>query len=342
MKPLLAVLNGEMPSRRPIWFMRQAGRYLPEYKVVRDRKGGFLDLCYDPLAACEVTLQPLKRFDLDAAIVFADILVIVDAMGVKVDFAVGEGPIVEKVMEEKRVRALKEVRGVRQVEAVCETLSRVKRELGKSVTLIGFCGAPWTVASYMVEGGSSEERLLARRAAADDLPWFCDLVERLVQESIIYLEMQVRAGAEVVQIFDSWAGDLPWDLQEKWVHEPLRMLIDGFRKVCPDIPVIVFARGAGAGHERIVDYVRPQCVSLEPGVPAGWARSVLSDRAAVQGNLDPVLLSMGGLALERSVSRLLKEMPKVRHVFNLGHGIRQETDPAHVERVIEMVRQFDG
>jgi uroporphyrinogen decarboxylase len=342
MKPLLAVLKGEKPSRRPVWFMRQAGRYLPEYRAIRDKKGGFLDLCYDPDAAGEVTLQPLRRYDLDAAIVFADILVLPHAMGVDVDFAAGEGPVVGRVADERAVSQLRESGGSWQVSAVCETLQRVKKELGAGVALIGFCGAPWTVASYMIEGGSSEERLLARRAAAERPKWFETLIGRLVEESVDYLVAQVRAGAEVVQVFDSWAGDLPWDMQEEWVQMPVAALVSEFRKRCPGVPVIVFARGAGAGHAGVVERVRPEGVGIESGVPVDWARDNFCDRVAVQGNLDPVVLAGGGSALERSVTQIVERLPAARHIFNLGHGVRQETDPERLAEVVTMVRRADG
>jgi uroporphyrinogen decarboxylase len=322
--------------------MRQAGRYLPEYRAVRDRKGGFLDLCYDPEAAAEVTLQPLRRFDLDAAIVFADILVLPDAMGVDVGFTTGEGPVVERVRDWQRVSRLGKVRGTIEVERVCETLGRVKGELGRSVALIGFCGAPWTVASYMIEGGSSEERLEARRAAALEPDWFTMLIGRLVEESVEYLAAQVRAGAEAVQVFDSWAGDLPWDLREKWVIAPLSLMVAEFRKLCPGVPVIVFARGVGAGQVDVARRVKPDGVSVEPSVPLGWARKVLVGDVAVQGNLDPVILSLGGDVLEESVGRVVKELPRGRHIFNLGHGIRPETDPEFVKRAVELIRKADG
>jgi uroporphyrinogen decarboxylase len=342
MKPLLAVLSSQKPSRRPVWFMRQAGRYLPEYRSVRDRKGGFLDLCYDPAAASEVTLQPLRRFDFDASIVFADILVIAHAMGVEVGFAAGEGPVVEKVASRQRVISLEAVRAKPQVEAVCETVKRVRAELPADVALIGFCGAPWTVASYMIEGGSSPERLEARRVAGEAPEWFRLLMDRLVNESVDYLAAQVRAGAEIVQIFDSWAGDLPWDLQRRWVHDPLQELVSRFRQVCPGVPVIVFARGSGAGHLRVARHVRPDAVSLESGVPADWARDMLAHEVAVQGNLDPVVLALGGNQLEESVNLLAKTLPMERHVFNLGHGVRPETPPEHVAAVFEMIRRLDA
>jgi uroporphyrinogen decarboxylase len=263
-------------------------------------------------------------------------------MGVVVGFAAGEGPIVGKVTDEKLVKALGSAKGAWQVDALCETLRQVRAGLDAEKTLIGFCGAPWTVASYMIEGGSSDERLAARRAAAEAPGWFSSLVGRLVDESVAYLAAQVKAGAEAVQIFDSWAGDLPWDLQEEWVHRPLKALVSGFRKACPSTPVIVFARGAGAGHLDVIRTVKPNAVSLEPGVPLGWASEALVPEAAVQGNLDPVVLAGGGDQLDRSVGKIVEVLPKARHVFNLGHGIRPETNPAHLTRVIELVRAHDG
>ncbi len=342
MKSLLAVLNGEKPSRRPVWFMRQAGRYLPEYRAVRDRKGGFLDLCYDPQAAAEVTLQPLRRFDLDAAIVFADILVVPHAMGVELAFAVGEGPVLGVVRDLSRVRALKSIAVTQQVEQVCDTLRLVKADLDHDVALIGFCGAPWTVASYMIEGGSSDERLLSRKAAAEQPDWFSALIARLIDESVDYLVAQAKAGAEVVQIFDSWAGDLPWDLQETWVQKPLQQLAERFRARCPGVPVIVFARGAGAGHLAIARKVRPNAVSVEAGLPLDWARENLLEHVVVQGNLDPVVLASGGVQMKASVTRILRDLPMERHIFNLGHGIRQETPPDHLAEVVRLIRANDG
>jgi uroporphyrinogen decarboxylase len=341
MKPLLAVLKGERPSRRPVWFMRQAGRYLPEYRAIREKAGSFLQLCYDPQLASEVTLQPLRRFDLDAAIIFADILVVPHAMGVDVSFVEGEGPVLETVAGDGRVRQLKRLKGSRQVEAVCETLLATRKALASEIGLIGFCGAPWTVASYMIEGGSSEERLAARRAAYERPAWFVELMSRLVEESVAYLSSQIAAGAEVIQIFESWAGDLPAQLQEDLVIKPIGTIAERLRRDSPSTPVIVFARGVGAGHIEVAKRTAANAVSIEPMVPVGWAKENLIPVCAVQGNLDPLALSLGGAALEKATEVITSGLPRDRHIFNLGHGIRPETPPDHVSQVIETVRRLD-
>lgn len=322
--------------------MRQAGRYLPEYRTVRSKAGSFLGLCYNPRLAAEVTLQPLHRYDLDAAIVFADILVVPHAMGVGLEFREGEGPALEKVDAEERVARLQPVMMSDQVKAVCETLQRVRGGLPSGVALIGFCGAPWTVASYMVGGGASNGRDSARLAAIGRQPWFGRLIERLVEESVEYLSLQIDAGAEAVQIFDSWAGELPWDVAETWVLAPIASIVSGLRRRHPSVPIIVFARGAGAGHERVAIETGAQAVGIEAGVPLRWARQALMPHAAVQGNLEPLALLAGTDALERSVSVIVSEMPKARHVFNLGHGIRPETDPAALSHVLRRIREHDG
>jgi uroporphyrinogen decarboxylase len=341
MKSLIAVLKGERPSRRPVWFMRQAGRYLPEYREVRERAGSFLDLCYSPDLASEVTVQPIRRFDLDAAIIFADILVVPHAMGVEVNFVEGEGPVLEVVAKGPRVARLRSLKGSRQVDAVCEALVQTHQALPPEITLIGFCGAPWTVASYMIEGGSSDERLAARKAAYERPAWFIELISHLVEESITYLSAQISAGAEAVQIFESWAGDLPAQLQRDLVTEPVRKIIEGIRRDHPEIPVIVFARGVGAGHVEVARETGANAVSIEPMVPADWAKNNLAPICAVQGNLDPLALSLGGPALEKATEMIISRLPWERHIFNLGHGIRPETDPAHVGLAIETVRRFD-
>jgi uroporphyrinogen decarboxylase len=321
--------------------MRQAGRYLPEYRAVREKAGSFLNLCYDPAMASEVTLQPVRRFDLDAAIIFADILVVPHAMGVDVGFLEGEGPILEVVDGEARVLRLKSLKASQQVEAVCETLRRTRKELPSDISLIGFCGAPWTVASYMIEGSSSEERLKARQAAYEQPRWFVQLMSRLIDESIAYLSAQIAAGAEVVQIFESWAGDLPAQLQSGLIIDPVARIVEGIRQSHPKIPVIVFARGVGAGHVEVANRTRANAVSIEPTVPVGWARDCLVPTCPVQGNLDPLALSLGGSTLEKAAGEIISKLPLERHIFNLGHGIRPETGPAHVALAIETVRTFD-
>jgi len=341
-KPLMDVLTGRIPSRRPIWLMRQAGRYLPEYREVRAHAGSFLGLCDDAKLASKVTLQPLRRYDLDAAIVFADILLIARALGSKLDFRDSEGPVLTPIRSDVDVEALARRVDLERLKAVFETLVRVKKVLASHQTLIGFCGGPWTVASYMIEGGSSEDRLVAREAAIRRPDWFEELMRRLVDASIDYLAAQVEAGAEALQIFDSWAGDLPENLQEELIFEPVQAVITGMRKRVKAVPVIGFARGLGAAHRDFAIKCNLAAVSVEQGVPLAWVKSVLMPRLSVQGNLDPLILSVGGEALDSAVRRITSLLPAHSHVFNLGHGVRPETPPEHVGRLVETVRQADG
>jgi uroporphyrinogen decarboxylase len=341
-KPLLDVLTGRIPSCRPIWLMRQAGRYLPEYREVRAHAGSFLGLCDDAKLASEVTLQPLRRYDLDAAIVFADILLIARALGSNLDFRDSEGPVLTPVRSDADVKALARVADLERLKAVFETLALVKKALASHQTLIGFCGGPWTVASYMIEGGSSEERLVAREAAIRQPGWFKELMCRLVDASVDYLAAQVEAGAEALQIFESWAGDLPENLQEELIFEPVQAVIAGVRKRVKAVPVIGFARGLGAAHRDFAMKCDLTAVSVEQGVPLAWVKSVLMPRLSVQGNLDPLILSIGGEALDSAVRRIIALLPAHSHVFNLGHGVRQETPPENVARLVDAVRQADG
>ena len=340
-KPLLDVLGGRMPARRPIWFMRQAGRYLPEYRAVREKAGSFLDLCYNPELAAEVTAQPLRRFDLDAAILFADILVVPHAMGLGVRFEEGEGPIIERVLDLDGVRRLGAVGATDQTRRVCETVARVRAGLAPTVALIGFCGGPWTVASYMVEGKSSD-RVAARLAAYSEAEWFRMLIDRLVEESVDYLCAQIEAGAEAVQIFDSWAGELAGELGDRFVIEPLGRMVDAVRVRHPQVPVIVFARGFGVRQLEVARRTGASCLGIETELPMSWAGRELAPQAAVQGNLDPVALWAPDDMLERETQRICGSIARSRHVFNLGHGIRQGTDAAKIERVIRAVREFDA
>lgn len=339
-KPLLDVLSGRVPSRRPIWFMRQAGRYLPEYRALRAQAGSFLSLCYDPKLAAEVTLQPIRRYDLDAAILFADILVVPQAMGLSLDFAEGEGPRLETVRSRRGIEALGRVRASKEAALVCETVRRVRGQLPETAGLIGFCGGPWTVASYMVEGGSSERRL-AKLAAFERQEWFRSMIERLITESIDYLAMQVEAGAEVVQIFDSWAGDLPEGVREEFVVGPLAQIVQGLRLRHPAVPVIVFARGLGVDHLEVAVSGKPAAVGVESEQSLRWLWENLPEDCAVQGNLDPVALLSSEKVARTEAERVARGVPMHRHIFNLGHGIRQETQPEVVAAVIEAVREVD-
>ena len=337
-KPLLDVLSGRKPERRPIWFMRQAGRYLPEYRKLRQQAGSFLGLCYRPELAAEVTLQPLRRFDLDAAIVFADILVVPHGMGLELRFEDGEGPVLGTVRSQKDLRKLKPMGASNQANAVYETVSRVKAEITDTVSLIGFCGGPWTVASYMIEGWSSN-RQLSKAMAARGEPWFRFLIDRLIEESVDYLSGQVEAGAEAVQIFDSWAGDLQDDNREDFVEKPLAALVAGFRRRCPNIPVIVFARGVGHGHAAIEQATGAQALGIESELQIEWARDGL--KGVVQGNLDPEILLGSEDVTRKAAEKIAAAMPIERHIFNLGHGIRPTTRPKMLSAVIDAVRLYD-
>jgi uroporphyrinogen decarboxylase len=322
--------------------MRQAGRYLPEYRAVREKAGSFLDLCYSPELAAEVTLQPLKRFDLDAAIVFADILVVPQAMGVGVRFSDGEGPIVETIASPDRVQALKLLDEAFEVGRVCQTLEAVRPGLPDDVALVGFCGAPWTVASYMVGGGGADGREAARKVALEAPDWFGLLLNKLIEASASYLIRQIEAGADVVQIFDSWAGDLPGYAQKRLVADPIAAIVKIVKSKHPACPVIVFARGVGPGHHAVGMASGANGLSIETSLPVEWAAKMLAPHFAIQGNLDPLAVEAGGLALEEGVEAILSALPRDRHIFNLGHGMRPGTPPAHVEQTIALIRAFDG
>jgi uroporphyrinogen decarboxylase len=334
---LIDVLMRRPAERRPIWFMRQAGRYLPEYRAVREKAGSFLDLCYNPELAAEVTVQPLRRYDLDAAILFADILVVPHAMGLALKFEEGEGPVLDTVRSLEDVAALKPVAQSYEVQQVCRTIGLTRSQLGPDKALIGFCGAPWTVASYMIAGGGSD-RVVAKVAAYQRQPWFCGLIDRLVVESVDYLAAQADAGAQAVQIFDSWAGDLIGSELDEFVLKPIGAIVEGLRKRHPHLPVIVFARGIGSHQRRAAALPGASAI----GVETEFDLSLLPDNVVVQGNLDPVALIAGESVVQTEVRRICASIDRQRHIFNLGHGIRLGTDPAVVGAVVDAVRRFDG
>ena len=330
---------GEAVSPPPIWLMRQAGRYLPEYRAVRTKAGGFLDLCYAPALAAEVTLQPIRRFGFDAAILFSDILVVPDALGQKVAFVEGEGPRLDPVRSASDLRRLSRDATRPKFALVSETVARLRQDLPRETALIGFCGAPWTVASYMVEGQGSPDQREARLWAYRDPVGFGRLIDLLVEASIEYLSGQVQAGADVLQIFDTWAGALPLREFEAWVVAPTRRMVSEVRGRHPEVPVIGFPRGAGGKIERYVAETGVQGVGADTGMEAEQMRILAqSTGAVVQGNLDPLALVAGGEAIERQTVGLLKELAGVPYIFNLGHGIVPETPPEHVGRLVELVR----
>jgi uroporphyrinogen decarboxylase len=338
---LTKVLKKQSANRRPMWFMRQAGRYLPEYRKVREKAGSFLDLCYNSELAAEVTLQPLQRYDLDAAIIFADILVVPHAMGNGLCFVEGEGPVLQTVRSAADVARLSSGVGSKQFSAVEESLSRVRRDLNSDIALIGFCGAPWTVASYMIEGRGSD-RKFAIACATEGPPWFAELMNLLVDNSIAYLCMQVEAGADVLQIFDSWGGELANTLFEDFSIGPIKRIVTGVKAKHPDIPIIVFSKGAAHRHRAV--YLDSKCdaVGIEAEYPMQSALQILPLDAVVQGNLDPELLLGPVEDMCRQVRNILAAVPRNRHIFNLGHGIKQQTSPDILNVVIRTVREFDN
>ena len=336
---LLRVFAGEPRWPPPIWLMRQAGRYLPEYRAARETAGGFLKLCYTPELAAEVTLQPIRRYGFDAAILFSDILVVPDALGQKVEFVEGEGPRLEPIRSQAEIARLNVSATRSRYEPVFATVSRVRQELPRDTALIGFCGAPWTVATYMVGGQGSADQAEARAWAYRDGEGFQRLIDLLVDTSADYLCGQVAAGADVLQIFDSWAGSLPDDQFERWVVAPTRVLVDRVKAKHPEVPIIGFPRGAGVQAADYVERTGVDGVGCDTAMPLAFIAENLADKAVVQGNLDPLLLVAGGEAMERRVEAILTALAGKRFIFNLGHGIVPQTPPENVARLVERVRR---
>ncbi len=338
MKPLLRVLAGEALDPPPIWIMRQAGRYLPEYRETRAIAGSFLDLCYSPALACEVTLQPIRRFAFDAAILFSDILVIPDALGRPLRFVENEGPRLEPLAGAADLDAMARVSIHDRLEPVYEALRRIKAALPDEVALIGFAGAPWTLACYIVDGQGSKEFLATRLMAAREPQTFERLIAILETAIVEYLDRQIQAGAEVVKLFDSWAGVLPADGFERWCRAPAARITAAIKARHPQVPVIAFPRGAGLNLQRYAETVGADGLALDTTVPTGWARDTLPRSPALQGNLDPALVVAGGDGLDAAVDRIRSDLRGRPHIFNLGHGIVPQTDPAHVTRLLDRLR----
>lgn len=341
-KPFLEVLSGETLPVPPIWMMRQAGRYLPEYRALRAKAGSFLNLCFTPEYAAEVTLQPIRRFNFDAAIIFSDILVIPYALDRSVRFEAGEGPRLDPLDTPAQVRALAREADFGKLEPVYEALSRVRAELAPEIALIGFCGAPWTVATYMIAGRGTPDQAPARLFAYREPEAFAHLIDILVEASIGYLIGQLKAGAEVLQIFDTWAGVLPPAEFERWSTEPTRRIVEGVRAKVPGAKFIGFPRGAGALLPSYAARTGVNGVSIDWTAEPSFVREHVQSRVAVQGNLDPLALIAGGSALDRAVDDILANYSKGRLIFNLGHGIQPETPIAHVEQMIARVRSSQG
>jgi uroporphyrinogen decarboxylase len=340
--PFLDVLRGKRAPTPPIWMMRQAGRYLPEYREVRAKAGGFLDLCFTPDFAVEVTLQPIRRFNFDAAIIFSDILVIPYALGRAVRFEVGEGPRLDPLDTPDKIATLRADADFGKLEPVFEALRRVRAELDPKIALIGFCGAPWTVATYMVAGQGTPDQAPARMLAYRHPEAFSEIIDALVENSIHYLVGQLKAGADVLQIFDTWAGVLPPREFQRWSIEPTRRIVQGVRAKVPDAKIIGFPRGAGAQLPFYVDATGVDAVSIDWAAEPSLIRERVQSKVAVQGNLDPLVLIAGGAALDRAIDDVLENYAQGRLIFNLGHGITPETPIAHVEQMIKRVRDYRG
>jgi uroporphyrinogen decarboxylase len=341
-KPFLEVLSGHRQAVPPLWMMRQAGRYLPEYREVRARAGSFLDLCYTPELAAEVTLQPIRRFAFDAAIIFSDILVLPHALGRSVRFEVGEGPRLDPLDTPDKVATLAPHADFKMLEPVFEALRLVRRQLPPAVALIGFCGAPWTVATYMVAGRGTPDQAPARLMAYLHPDDFARIIDVLVENSITYLLAQLDAGADALQIFDTWAGVLPPREFARWCAEPMRRIVEGVRAKVPGARIIGFPRGAGALLPDYIAHTGVDAVSIDWTAAPALIREQVQSRVAVQGNLDPLALIAGGAALDAAVDDVLANFAAGRLIFNLGHGIQPETPIAHVERMVARVRTARG
>ena len=335
-KPLLATLKGAKPAVPPMWLMRQAGRYLPEYCALRAEKGGFLALATDPVAAAEVTLQPIRRFGFDGAILFSDILMVPWALGQELTFGPGEGPRLTPPLVDHALGALERV--PQRLEPVYATCARVAAALPPETTFLGFAGSPWTVATYMVAGQGSKDQGETRGFAYADPAAFGAIIDAIVAMTIDYLARQIESGVEAVQLFDSWAGSLSPDQFERWVIAPNAAIVTGLRARCPNAVIIGFPKGAGGKLPAYARETGVDAIGLDETVDPAWADAVLPQGLPVQGNLDPLALLAGGAALDAGIDRVLSAFRDRPHVFNLGHGIGQFTPIAHVEHLIQRVR----
>ena len=337
-KPLLRALAHHANTIPPIWLMRQAGRYLPEYRAVREKAGGFLDLCFNPVLAAEVTLQPIRRFGFDAAIMFSDILVVPQALGQRVTFEEGEGPRLDALGDPAALNRLRAEIDHVQLAPVYEAIARVRQDLPPDVALLGFCGAPWTVATYMIAGCGTPDQLPARLFSYRHPQAFARLIDGLVDASVSYLVKQFAAGVDAVQIFDTWAGVLPAEEFQKWCIAPMARIVTAVREKIPQAPIIGFPRGAGTELWRYLETVAVDAVGLDWMVELGFARDHIQTKRTIQGNLDPLALVAGGAAQDRATDTILEAFGEGPFIFNLGHGILPNTPIANVERLVARVR----
>lgn len=338
-KLILRALAGETLPTPPIWMMRQAGRYLPEYRATRAEAGDFLSLCYNSELAAEVTLQPIRRYGFDAAILFADILLLPQALGADLWFVTGEGPRLSTITDQAGFDALKPADAVHEhLSPVYETVRILSRELPKETTLIGFAGAPWTVATYMIAGRGTPDQGPAHALKAENRPLFEALLDRLTEATIGYLSAQIEAGAEVVKIFDSWAGSLQGEDFQKYAVAPARRITAELKARHPETPIIAFPRGAGERYVGLHQAIGADCIALDDGVTPEWAADHVQVDGCVQGNLKSSHMVTGGDDLVRETRRVVDALSKGPHIFNLGHGITPDADPENVQLMIDTIR----
>ncbi len=335
-KPLLSVLKCGKTKTKPIWLMRQAGRYLPEYRALRTEKGGFLALVEDSDAAAEITLQPIRRFAFDGAILFSDILIVPYALGQDLRFEAGEGPRLSPPLSAVALASL--VAKPERYAPIYRTVEKVKAALPAETTLLGFAGSPWTVATYMVAGQGSREQSEARTYAYRDPAGFAAIIDAIAAASVDYLSGQIEAGVEAVQLFDSWSGSLAPDQFERWVIAPTARIVSGLKQRHPETPIIGFPKGAGGKLGAYARETGVDAIGLDETVDPAWAAREIPEAMPIQGNLDPLALLTGGEALEKAVARILSAFEGRPHIFNLGHGIIKETPIAHVEHLLALVR----
>ena len=339
-KTILRALRGETLPTPPIWMMRQAGRYLPEYRATRAQAGDFLSLCYNPELAAEVTLQPIRRYGFDAAILFADILLLPQALGADLWFVTGEGPRLSTITSQEDLNNLGPVDEIdATLSPVYETVGILSRELPAETTLIGFAGAPWTVATYMIAGRGTPDQGPAHALKAENRPVFEALLNRITEGTIHYLSRQIEAGAEVVKIFDSWAGSLTGSDFEDYAVKPAARIVAALKKKHPGVPIIAFPRGANERYAGLHDAIGAECIALDDGVAAEWAAREVQKDGCVQGNLKSSHMVTGGQDLIDETRRICEAFGNGPHIFNLGHGITPDADPDNVQLMIDTVRE---
>lgn len=338
-KTILRALAGETLPTPPIWMMRQAGRYLPEYKATRAQAGDFLSLCYNPELAAEVTFQPIRRYGFDAAILFADILLVPQALGADLWFVTGEGPRLSTITSQAEVDALKPVEAIHDtLSPVYETVKILSKGLPEETTLIGFAGAPWTVATYMIAGKGTPDQGPAHALKAENRAVFEAVMERITEATVLYLSEQIKAGAEVVKIFDSWAGSLQGADFEAYSLKPMQRITSEIKALHPGIPVIAFPRGAGENYVGTHSAIGADCIAIDDGVTADWAAKAVQTAGCVQGNLKSAHMVTGGDALVSETRAVVDALSNGPHIFNLGHGITPDADPENVQLMIDTVR----